>query len=460
MLTCFAREAEKSTPIFLVTTSELPRWLSEQTPQLKSWVNSLDFTARAGEYILLTDAKGGFSGVLLGIKDEDDIWQLGSLPLKLPQGTYHIEHELTGHQLQQAAIAWGMGSYQFARYKKFDRMASVLLLSKHCDFPLLTNIVESICYARDLINTPAEDMSPVELAEEAVALGAQYHASVNQIIADDLLEELFPAIFVVGRASYNAPRLIDLQWGDSSAPKLTLVGKGVCFDSGGLNIKPGSGMLLMKKDMGGAAHALGLARMIMQANLPVCLRVLIPAVENAISGDAYRPGDVVTMRHGKTVEITNTDAEGRLVLADALIEASTDRPDLLIDFATLTGAARVATGTEMATMFTNTDYLAERIDAFAQQENDPVWRMPLHQNYLKLLDSNVADISNAATVPYAGAITAALFLQQFVGAETPWIHFDLMAWNIMDMPGHPEGGEAMTLRAVFAYLRQRFSSQH
>jgi len=271
---------------------------------------------------------------------------------------------------------------------------------------------------------------------------------------------MYPAIFTVGRASYNSPRLIDIQWGDKKAPKLTLVGKGVCFDTGGLNLKPNNGMLLMKKDMGGAAHVLGLAKMIMQANLPVCLRVLIPAVENAISGDSFRPGDIITMRNGKTVEITDTDAEGRLILADALVEACSEKPDLLIDFATLTGAARVAVGTEIAALFTNNDILAKSIASFAQQNNDPIWRMPLYRDYLRLLDSQVADMTNCANTSYGGAITAAVFLQEFLDAEIPWMHFDIMAWNVLPRPGHPVGGEAMGLRAVFEYLRQRFSAQH
>jgi leucyl aminopeptidase len=322
------------------------------------------------------------------------------------------------------------------------------------------NIVESTYLVRDLINTPAEDMGPLELSETAMRLSEEFHAQFDQIVGEDLLDEMYPAVFTVGRGSYSSPRLLDLQWGDLNSPKLTLVGKGVCYDTGGLDIKTGGSMRLMKKDMGGAAHVLGLARMIMKANLPVRLRVLIPAVENSVSGDAYRPGDVITMRNGKTVEVDNTDAEGRLVLADALVEASSEKPDLLIDFATLTGAARVAVGTEIAAMFTNNDKLAECVAASAEHEKDPVWRMPLHQSYLKLLKSKIADIANCARGGYAGAITAALFLQQFIDQEITWLHFDVMGWNVADRAGHPEGGEAMGLRAVFSYLRQRFSSQH
>jgi leucyl aminopeptidase len=460
MLTCFTQQAKNSTPIYLLTKDQLPVWLSKQTLQLQSWVEHLGFTAKAGEHILLTDESGSFSGVLLGMQNASDVWQLGQLPLLLPQAVYHVETKFEPTEMHQALIAWGLGSYQFTRYKEAKRTAATLLVPKHSHFKLVTNLVESTYLVRDLINTPAEDMGPLELAEEAVELGQKYHASVNQIVSEDLLDEMYPAIFTVGRASYSAPRLIDIQWGDLDAPKVTLVGKGVCFDTGGLDIKPTDGMALMKKDMGGAAHALGLARMIMEANLPVRLRVLIPAVENAVSGDAYHPGDVITMRNGKTVEVTNTDAEGRLVLGDALVEASSEQPELLIDFSTLTGAARVAVGTEISAMFTNTDSLASRMEAFGAQENDPIWRLPLYQDYFKLLKSDIADFTNSAAAPYAGATTAALFLQEFVHGNVPWMHFDIMAWNVNSRPGHPKGGEAMSLRAVFAYLRQRFSAQH
>lgn len=461
MLTCFQKHlSERAIPIYLLKQTELANWLEEQSLQVRSWIESMNFDASAGTFCLLSDENGCFSGVLLGIKNEQDVWALGALPLQIPENTYYIETPLSSFTLQQALIAWGLGAYQYTRYKKPNREPAQLVIPKNCHFSLIENIVEATCFVRDLINTPPEDMGPLELAEVAMELGKQYQANVTQIVAEDLLDEMYPAIFTVGRASYNAPRLIDIHWGDIKAPKLTLVGKGVCFDTGGLNLKLGDGMRYMKKDMGGAAHVLGLAKMIMQANLPVCLRVLIPAVENAISGDAYRPGDVITMRNGKTVEITDTDAEGRLILADALVEASSEKPDLLIDFATLTGAARVAVGTEIAALFTHHDVLAKSILAFAQQNHDPIWRLPFYQDYLSLLESKVANLANCAKTSYAGAITAALFLQEFVDPETPWLHFDVMGWNVTTRPAHPEGGEAMGLRAVFEYLRHRFSSQH
>ncbi|OGT31113.1 MAG: leucyl aminopeptidase [Gammaproteobacteria bacterium RIFCSPHIGHO2_12_FULL_35_23] len=461
MLICFQSKAtDKALPIILVEEKNYSEWLADQPLQVQAWLDSISFVFKAGNYCLLTNNEGRFSGVLLILDNDQDVWLLGSLPLKIPEGIYYLDTKLNALNLQQAIIAWGLGAYQFTRYKNPARVSAQLTIPNECHFSLIENIIESTYLVRDLINTPAEDMGPLELAEVAVELGKEFHAGVTQIVAEDLLDEMYPAIFTVGRASYNSPRLIDIQWGDIKSPKLTLVGKGVCFDSGGLDIKLAEGMRLMKKDMGGAAHVLGLARMIMKADLPVRLRVLIPAVENSISGDAYRPGDIITMRNGKTVEITNTDAEGRLVLADALVEACSEKPDLLIDFATLTGAARIAVGTEIAAFFTNSDMLAKNIMAFAQQDNDPIWRMPLFKNYLQLLESKVANFTNSAPGSYAGAITAALFLEQFIDKDIPWLHFDIMAWNVCERPGHPEGGEAMGLRAVFDYLRQRFSSRH
>ncbi len=316
--------------------------------------------------------------------------------------------------------------------------------------------VAGLYQVRDLVNTPAEDMNPEHLAAAVRDTARAFGARVREIAGDALLARNFPAIHAVGRAASHAPRLIDLRWGRSTHPKITLVGKGVCFDSGGLDLKTASGMRLMKKDMGGAAHALGLAHMIMRARLPVRLRLLIPAVENAVAGNAYRPGDVLASRKGLSIEIDNTDAEGRVILCDALTEAAAESPELIIDFATLTGAARVALGTDLPAMFCNRDEVAQCLADSASAVRDPVWRLPLHRPYRELIDSRIADIANSASGPYAGAITAALFLEDFVSADTPWIHFDLMAWNIRSRPGRPEGGEAMGLRAVFDYLHKRY----
>lgn len=461
MLACYQREPiESMLPITLLTQAELDDWLSEQSLQLRNWVLSLGFSAKPAELCLLCDQDGKLAGALIGLASKSSMWDIGSLSKQLPEGAYYLANELSADQQQQALIAWGMGAYHFSRYKKAQRLPAKLFVPKDCHPELVENIVESSALVRDLINTPAEDMDPYELACAAVELADQFNGRVTQIAGEELLDEMYPAIYTVGRGSYNQPRLIDLEWGDLNAPKVTLVGKGVCYDTGGLDLKSAAGMRLMKKDMGGAAHVLGLARMIMAAQLPVRLRVLIPAVENAISGDAYRPGDVITMRNGLTVEVDNTDAEGRLVLADALVEASSEKPELLIDFATLTGAARVAVGTEIAAMFTPHDQLAARLFQLGEQEQDPVWRLPLYQPYLALLKSDIADCVNCASGGYAGAVTAALFLQQFVEPEVTWLHFDVMGYNLADRPGHPKGGEAMALRAVFHYLKQRFSAKH
>ncbi|MCK5620816.1 MAG: leucyl aminopeptidase family protein, partial [Alphaproteobacteria bacterium] len=312
-------------------------------------------------------------------------------------------------------------------------------------------------FVRDLINTPAADMGPADLAQAARELAGEFGADFTVTVGDELIEQNYPAIHAVGRAAAVAPRLIDISWGDPSHPKVTLVGKGVCFDTGGLDLKPSRGMALMKKDMGGAAMVLGLARMIMMTGLPVRLRVLAPAVENSVSGNAMRPRDILRTRKGLTVEIGNTDAEGRLVLADALTEAMADKPDLLLDFATLTGAARGAVGTGIAAMFTPDDNLAEDLYRQGVAEDDPVWRLPLWKPYRRMIDSKVADINNAGDSPHAGAITAALFLAEFVDEGISWAHFDIMAWNPAARPGRPEGGEAMAMRAAFATIKDRYA---
>ena len=328
-----------------------------------------------------------------------------------------------------------------------------LVVPKNADPLLAESLADAVHLVRDLINTPANDMGPSGLAAAARKVARAHGAKVSVTIGDALLKKNYPLVHAVGRASSDAPRLIDLRWG-GKGPKVTLVGKGVCFDSGGLDLKPASGMLLMKKDMGGGAHVLGLADMIMGAKLPLRLRVLVPAVENAVSGDAFRPLDVLKTRKGLTVEVGNTDAEGRLVLGDALSEAARENPDLIVDFATLTGAARVALGTEVPAFFTDRDSLADALMRHAARESDPLWRLPLHKPYRRLLDSKVADLNNVSSGSFGGAITAALFLAEFVGSEAPWVHFDLMAWNLSDRPGRPQGGEAMGLRAVYGVVAE------
>ena len=443
-------------PLILIVENEFETWLASQDQATQRWVNSCGFQAKPGSNCLVPNADHALASVLLGIR-ADDIWALGALPASLPAGSYYLASEPEPERLERLGLGWALGAYQFSRYKERPALAASLALPASCDLAHIRRLAAATSLVRDLINTPAEDMMPEHLAAAAEQLAQKYAASFEQIIGDELLAQNYPTIHAVGRASAHPPRLLDLRWGDPAHPKLTLVGKGVCFDSGGLDIKPASGMRLMKKDMGGAAHVLGLAHAIMDAGLPVRLRVLVPAVENAISGNAFRPGDVIRTRQGLSVEIDNTDAEGRLVLCDALSEAATESPELLIDFATLTGAARVAVGTDMPAYFCTDRQLAASLLEQAEREQDPIWQLPLHQPYRELLDSKIADLVNSSSGGYAGAITAALFLQEFVPAGLAWTHFDLMAWNTRSRPGRPEGGEAMGLRAVYAYLRDWLS---
>ena len=449
MLSCFVTAAAQSVAIEVLTLELYPRWLESQSEFIKNWLASTQFRAQANAFSLLPDAKGLLTKVIVCVSDAKHFWGVGNLPQALPEGVYAFQEPLDN--LPAFALAWGLGAYQFNRYKTSTKKPAQLVVSQ--DIDLIQHQVAAIYDVRDLVNTPTENMGPSELATAARELASQYKASFTEIIGDDLLTENYPCIHTVGRACDDAPRLLDLRWGLSTHRKLTLVGKGVCFDTGGLDIKTASGMTLMKKDMGGAAHVLGLARMIMAAKLPIALRVLIPAVENSVSGNAYRPGDVIRSRKGLTIEIGNTDAEGRVVLADALTEAASENPDLIIDIATLTGAARVALGTELPAMFTNQDAIATELLLHAEKEQDPLWRLPLFGLYRDAINSSIADINNNTADSYAGAITAALFLQEFVNKDTPWVHFDLMAWNLKTRPGRPQGGEAMGLRAMFSFLR-------
>jgi leucyl aminopeptidase len=436
-----------SIPVHVVTVANYPAWLEQQVPFIKTWLQASQFKAEPGMMRLLPDAAGKVEAVVVMVASDTHFWGVGQCALVLPEGDYHLVNASADH-----ALAWGLGAYQFTRYKKATREPARL----HCDLPDVLNQVESIYLVRDLINTPTEDMLPSDLAFEAKQLAQDCNAKYHEIIGDDLLKQNYPAIHAVGRASADAPRLIDIRWGDASHPKITLVGKGVCFDSGGLDIKSASNMLLMKKDMGGAANVLGLARMIMKANLKVCLRVLIPAVENAIAGNAYRPGDVIKTRKGLTVEIGNTDAEGRVILADALAEAASEKPALIIDMATLTGAARVALGTELPALFSNDLTTAQSTLQSCVKVQDEMWHMPLFAAYRESINSSIADLTNSPAEAYGGAITAALFLNAFVPETIPWMHIDLMAWNLRARPGRPQGGEAMGVRGLYRYLADCF----
>lgn len=450
MLTCFTTNIANAIPIILVASKDYPTWLSTQPAFIKQWLTSTQFLPKQGNVRLIPDNNGKLYQVICCVDSLENRWCVGSLPFVLPEGVYQLPDDDASY-----AIAWGLGAYQFTRYKKSERNPAQLVIAEKSAARINT-IVESIYWARDAINTPTDNMGPTEFAKAAQSLGQECGAHFSQIIGEDLLKQNYASIYTVGRASDDPPRLLDLRWGDTKHPKVTLVGKGVCFDSGGLDIKPSSYMLLMKKDMAGGAHVLALARMIMQAKLPVCLRVLVPVVENVISGNAYRPGDIIKSRSGLTIEVGNTDCEGRVILADALTEAVSEKPDLLIDITTLTGAARVALGTDLPAVFSNHDEVVNQVIKSGEKVGDPIWRLPLFPLYREYITSLIADINNNSTQPYAGAITAALFLKEFVPDTIPWLHFDMMAWNICNRPGRPIGGEAMALRALFEYLSMRF----
>lgn len=445
-------------PLIPILESDFTAWIAHQEAWLQCWLKATGFTAKADSFSLVPGPDGQLQRVLVGMARPDDLWALSSLPTQLPEGDYLLEGSLEPRQQERLTLGWALGAYQFTRYKAPKRAAARLALTPAANAERIQRQSEAVTLTRDLINTPAEDLMPEDLAEATEALGRLFGAVVTQTVGDALLRDHFPVIHAVGRASTHPPRLLDLRWGNPAHPKVTLIGKGVCFDSGGLDLKPASAMRWMKKDMGGAATVLGLARLVMSSGLPVRLRLLIPAVDNAVAGNAFRPGDVLRSRQGRTIEIHNTDAEGRLILCDALTEGAAEHPEVLLDFATLTGAARVALGAEVPALFCTEDTLAAGLLAAAEREQDPCWRLPLHSAYRELLNSKIADIANASDSSYAGAITAALFLREFVPDGIPWAHFDLMAWNLKTKPGRPEGGEAMTLRAVFAWLEERYGN--
>jgi len=454
MLNCFAAEKNSDAVLInFIAENEFSVWKTEQSSHAKNWLDAQKFSGKSETFCVIPDKTGKIEKVVAITSEKNNFIYMGSLVNSLPENIYYLE-KLNS----QAALFWGMGAYQFTKYKKPKKNPSKLVLPKnHEDHESIVAQLHAIYTVRNLINTPTENMGPQDLADAAKKLASHYKAEFSEIIGENLIKQNYPAIHTVGRASTNQPRLIELNWGNKKHPKITLVGKGVCFDSGGLDIKPAVGMLGMKKDMGGAAHVLGLASLIMHTNLPVKLRVLIPAVENVISGNAYKPGDVINTRKGLTVEIGNTDAEGRLILADALAEASSENPDLIIDFSTLTGAARVAMGTEISALFSNDDELAAELVSFGEALQDPIWPMPLYKPYRKLIDSPIADLNNTSTSIYGGAITAALFLKEFVSEGISWAHFDIMAWNATTTSAHPEGAEAMGMRAVFEYLSSRYA---
>jgi leucyl aminopeptidase len=470
----FARASSTAIPITPVSVDGFRPWLAKQSARLQAWIKSTRFDGAAGTVSLITSRSGELERVLLGTgtatppgasvwawgcggSPTGNTWRYAALPSRLPAGTYRIEGRLTAEEATKAALGWALGSYTFTRYrKKKGKPLAKLVWPDGCDTAAVERAASATMMARDLITTPASDMGPAELAAAATAVAKAHKAKIRVIVGDDLLAQNYPAIHMVGRASVRAPRLVDITWGNAKDPKVTLIGKGVCFDSGGLDLKPSSGMKLMKKDMAGAAQALALGQMVMAAGLPVRLRVLLPAVENSVSGNAMRPLDVMPTRKGISVEIGNTDAEGRLILCDAIADAVTEQPAVMFDFATLTGAARTALGTEVPVLFSNDATLAQDLLRHGAREEDPMWPLPLWQPYRDMLNSKVADINNISDGPYAGAITAALFLQEFVPANVPWAHLDFMGWNLSGKPGRPEGGEAQGIRAIFGLLVERF----
>ena len=440
--------------IHIVAADALEAWLARQPQRWRAAVAAGCFAAKPGELVVLPGEGPDDWAAAAGAAAEPGPWGLAAAAAALPAGTYRLAAGNPG----QAALGWLLAHYRFDRYRADAEPVPqrILLTGDPSSITETVRLADATALVRDLVNTPAGDLGPAELAAAIVAEGRAFGAEVRVVVGEALLAEGFPAVHAVGRAAAGAPRLIDLAWGDPAHPKLTLVGKGVTFDSGGLDIKQSSGMALMKKDMGGAAHALALARLVMQADLPVRLRLIVPAVENAISGNAFRPGDVLATRKGLTVEIGNTDAEGRLILADALALAVEDAPDLLLDFATLTGAARVALGPELPALFTHDDGLAAEWLAAGEATGDPLWRLPIWEGYRDMLKSTVADLNNAGEGGFAGAITAAIFLDHFVPRTIKWAHVDLYSWQPAARPGRPKGGAAMTLRSAWRMLAKRY----
>jgi leucyl aminopeptidase len=452
-----ARAATSAVPIVAVTAQSWTRVAQRFGKNVVEWLKTVNFRGAPGQSAVMPDAKGGVRVVLIGIGDANDRYALSSLPMSLPAGEYQLSDEGTTLDAELAAFGWGLGAYRFTRYKKAPREAATLLVDR-ATLRAVEPMLRAVSMVRDLVNTPTEDMGPQHLSAEVKNLAREHGATFREFVGAQLLKSNFPTIHAVGRASHRDPRLVELRWGKAKHPHLAVIGKGVCFDTGGLDMKTSDGMRWMKKDMGGAAHAIALAGLIMQAKLPVRLTLLVPAVENAISGSAYRPGEVITTRAGITVEVDNTDAEGRLVLCDAIAYAVEDKPDLIVDFATLTGAARVSLGPDLPALFTNRDDLAAQATDAGVREQDQLWRMPLWAPYLSMLESRIADTVNAGASRWAGAITAALFLQRFVPDSTPWMHLDTYAWNDADRPGRPAGGEAQGLRTLFALITARYGS--
>ncbi|MFK7763576.1 MAG: M17 family metallopeptidase [Roseobacter sp.] len=454
MISLFADAAEAATPLHIIHQDAFEEWLATQPQEIAGWVEAHGFSGRLGQALTVPNGQGAIHMALAGYGTVQSRrrarFHLAAAAGKLPKGCYQIASGLAASDAENEALGWLLSSYRFERYNDAAPLAARLQCPVGVDAQRLEAIATGEALTRDLINTPANDMGPAELEAAAHQLADTHNASFTVIAGNDLLDQNFPLIHTVGRAANRVPRLIDLRWGDTG-PAITLVGKGVCFDTGGLNLKPGASMGLMKKDMGGAANVLGLAHMLMATGQQIRLRVLIPAVENAVSGDAFRPGDILPSRKGLTVEINNTDAEGRLVLADALAYAQEETPDLILSMATLTGAARVAVGPDLAPYYADHAGFVSALEAAATKTWDPVWRMPFHTPYEAMIEPGIADLDNAPKGGFAGSITAALFLRRFVG-DSPYVHFDIYGWNPSDAPARPKGGVGQATRALLDAL--------
>jgi leucyl aminopeptidase len=457
-------DGSESVPLWLLYENEIDSWRAAQPPAVARWLAEQNFKGEKHRVVLVPDSAGGLAAAVGGLGRRQgslSLWHAAGIAERLPPQRFHLAQEFTPEEATQLCVGFAYGVYRFDRYRAAKGDCAGVTAPPNADMRFVALASESLRMARDWINTPAGDLGPAEFAAAAQRLAERHGAAYQEWVGEGLLAADFPAIHAVGRASSAAPRLVELRFparGGASLPRLTLVGKGVCFDSGGLDIKPGSGMALMKKDMGGAAVVLALANMLMSVEIRAQLRVLVPMVENAISGNAYRPGDVLCTRKGLTVEVGNTDAEGRLVLCDALAFADAEHPDLIVDFATLTGAARVALGPELPALFGNDDGAVQELARICAAEHDPLWPMPLWPGYEDELASKIADLNNVASSAFAGAIFGALFLKRFVSETTPWMHIDLYAWNSKDRPGRGVGAEAQGLRGVYQYLIRRYGA--
>ena len=454
----FVAASKDAVPLVPLRPGGLDRWLDGQPSRIAAWLRRMDFRAAAGTWQAVPAVDGDVAMVVAGVGEAPDLWSLAALPGLLPSGMELVLEDTAGLDAAQVALGWALGCYRFDRYRPAGRAPARLVWPAEKHGTAVAAMADAVAMARDLINTPAEDMGPADLVAAAAEVARSGGAETIAIVGDNLLEG-YACVHIVGRASSRVPRVVEFSWGDAGAPRVTLVGKGVCFDTGGLDLKTAAWMERMKKDMGGAACVLAVARLVIEAALPVRLRVIVPAVDNAVDGNAYRPMDIVTARNGTKIEVGDTDAEGRVILADALCAASEGNPDLLIDMATLTGDARTALGPDLPAVLSSSDDLAAELVAAGNAVCDPLWPMPIWKPYAARMNSDLADINTIADWDFADHIHAALFLQRFVGENTPWLHIDTACWNLKDKPGRPKGGEAMGARAVFELLRRRYGGQ-